>query len=212
MVITATSGSVIVGKDSINGATSEIPAGANTTRKIPLTGVVSGANGIAVSLDVASPAGAPVAMNAAQTLTATARAGAATPGTILISAATVKLANQSVSAAPTQFDLSDLSESVVNRAQEGALNLVIANPFNVTGNLTLTLAGAGSPIVKSVALAAGNTTSSIAFTNAELRSILGHNATLSFGGMVNGTTTVTPGQTVTVGSRLELTLSTEESK
>jgi hypothetical protein len=212
LVITATSGTAQIGKDSINGATSAIPAGATTTRKIPLSGTVTGAGGIAVAMTINSPLGDPVTINTAQNIVITARAGAATAGTVLISAASVTLANQSVSSTATQLDLKDVSSSVVNRVTSGTLFLTITNPFAVTGNLSLAISGGPATITKAVTLATGTSTASVAFTAAELRSILGFTTNLTLSGTVNGTTTVTPAQTLAVATRLQLAVSTEENK
>src|SRR5438309_3732195 len=49
IVIEVKSGTATIGKDSLNGATSSLPAGSTTTRKIPLAGNVSGAQGLTVN-------------------------------------------------------------------------------------------------------------------------------------------------------------------
>lgn len=207
IVIQVTSGSTTIGKDSLNGATSSLAAGSTTTRKIPLSGNVSGASGVTVNVTVNSPAGDPVTINTAQSLTITGRGGSATQGTVVFSSATVSLNNQTVTSTPTDLNL-DISQDIRDRVQSGSLFLTIVNPFAITGNLTLTIAGGPSPVTKTVALAAGTSNVRVDFSQAEIRSVLAAK-TLNFSGSIAGATAVTPGQQVSVSSRLQLTVTTK---
>jgi hypothetical protein len=140
-------------------------------------------------------------MDASRTITISGSAG-----TVYLSSAQVNLANQTVSATPSTLNLSSVDSSITKRAGGATLQLSVNNPFNVSGNLNVTLSGQ-SPITKSVALASGSTSPNVTFTETEVRSLLGQNVTMTIAGTVNGSNvTVTPGQTVTVTSRLVLTL------
>lgn len=208
ITLTATSGSTQLGTMTLSGSTSSIPAGQTTTLKLPISGNV-GSSGISVSSSIVSPIGDPVTIDASRQITVTPTVKGATNNTVLISSATVNLANQAVTSMPTSIDLSSIDASVRKRVTAGSMFLTVSNPFNVTGNLTVTITGGSSPVTKSVPLAAGTTTPRIDFTGPELQSMLGHNITLTFNGTVGGTTTVTPGQTVAVATRLQLTLCTD---
>jgi hypothetical protein len=201
MILTVQSGATIVGRDSIDGAVTPMPASGTLVRKVPLSGAVSGASGLQVGMQLNSPTGDPVTIDASRTITISCSAG-----TVHVSSAQVNLANQNVSATPSSLNLSSVDSSITRRAGSATLQLTVNNPFNVSGNLNVTLAGQ-SPITKSVALASGSTSPNVTFTETEVRSLLGQNVTMTIVGIVNGSNvTVTPGQTVTVTSRLVLTL------
>jgi hypothetical protein len=86
------------------------------------------------------------------------------------------------------------------------LEMTVNNPFDVSGTLDVTLAGA-SPITKSIVLTAGMTKPSMTFTKDEIQDLLGHDVAMTVAGSVSGSNVaVQPGQTVSVSSRLVLTL------
>lgn len=208
ITLTATSGTTQLGTTTLSGSTFAIPAGQTTTIKLPISGTV-GSSGISVSSSIVSPVGDPVTIDASRQITVTPTVKGATTNTALISSATVNLSNQSVTSSPTNMDLTSIDESVRKRVTGGSMFLTVTNPFNVTGNLTVTITGGRAPVTKTVALAAGTSTPRIDFTGAELQNLLGYNVNLTFGGTVGGSTTVTPGQTVAVATRLQLTLCTD---
>jgi hypothetical protein len=148
-----------------------------------------------------SPAGDPVIIDASRSITISGSAGV-----VYLSTAQVNLANQSISATPSSLNLASVDSSITKGAGAATLELSVSNPFAVSGNLNVTLTGQ-SPITKSVPLASGSTSPSVTFTESEVRSLLGQNVTMAIVGTVNGSNvSVTPGQTVTVTSRLVLTL------
>jgi hypothetical protein len=201
MILTVQSGATTVGRDSIDGAVTPMPASGTLVRKVPLSGAVSGTSGLQVGMQLNSPAGDPVTIDASRTISIS-----GSVGTVYVSSAQVNLANQNVSAAPSSLNLSSVDSSITRRAGAATLELAVDNPFNVSGNLNVTLSGQ-SPITKSVALSSGSTSPNVTFTESEVRSLLGQNVTMTIVGTVNGSNvTVTPGQTVTVTSRLVLTL------
>jgi hypothetical protein len=207
--LTATSGSTTLGTQTFSGPASTIAAGQTTTFKLPISGVV-GSSGIQVVAVIDSPLGSPITIDASRQMTISPSVKGSTANSVLISTASVTLTNQSVSAAPTQLDLSNVDSSVVKRVTAGKLFLTVTNPFSVAGNLSISVNG----VAKTLQLAAGSATApvqnlSVDFTQAEIRQILGKSGNITIGGTVSGTTPITAGQTVAVATRLQLTLCTD---
>jgi hypothetical protein len=207
--LTATSGSTTLGTQTFAGPTAVIPAGQIATFKLPISGVV-GSSGIQVAALIDSPLGSPVAIDASRQITVSTSVKGSAANSVLLSTASVTLTNQSVSAAPTQLDLSNVDSSVVKRVTAGKLFLTVNNPFNVAGTLAINVNG----VPKTIQLAAGSATAaaqnlSVDFTQAEIRQILGKTGNITIGGTVSGTTPITAGQTVAVATRLQLTLCTD---
>jgi hypothetical protein len=201
LIITVQNAGRIIGRDSVDGAATPLPPSQTIMRRIPLTGTLSSAGGVEVAMQLSSPAGDPVIMDASRAITITASVGA-----LLISQAQVNLANQSVSAATGALNLATVDSSISRRVDGATLELTVTNPFNVSGNLLVTLAGA-QPISKAIPITAGTTTPTVTFTAGEMRSLLGRRVGMSVAGTVTGSNvTVKPGQTVSLTSRLVLTL------
>ncbi len=203
-VITISSAGAVIGKDSVNGATTALAPGTALTRNIPLAGVLNGGSPVAVSIALTSPAGEQVRIDASRSISVS-----ATPLNLKVATATVAVANKSVSSTAS-IDLADVDSSIINRVQGGALLLTVVNPFTVTGTLTVRFVpSGGAPITKTIALAVGTTTPRIDFTQAELRGLLGHIVSVSYTGTVSssgGSVSVSPRQAVVVTSRLQLDL------
>lgn len=207
MVVAVTSGSTTLGTGTVDGATTAMPAGGSVSLKIPLSGNVAGASGMVIKTTLNSPLGDAVKINAAQTTVVT---GAT--ALFFASGASVNLANQNVTSQADTIDLSTVDNTVSNHADGGALVLDITNPFSATGNLSVKLTGGTSPITKTVALTAGSSSSNLSFTKAELQSLFGHQIQLSISGAVTGNAiAVAPGQTVSVGSRLQVNVNVGSS-
>jgi hypothetical protein len=207
--LTATSGSTTLGTQTFSGPTSTMPAGQTTTFKLPISGVV-GSSGIQVAAIIDSPLGSPITIDASRSITIAPSVKGSAANSVLISTASVTLTNQSVVAAPTQLDLSDIDSSVVKRVMSGSLFLSVTNPFSVAGNLTINVNG----VPKTIQLVSGGASAPaqnvvLGFSQAEIRQILGKSGTLGIAGTVSGTTPITAGQTVAVTSRLQLTLCTD---
>ncbi len=206
MVITVTdAGNRLLARDSVNGATLSMPAGGVATRTLTLApGPVRGP--LTVAATVTSPQGAPVVINTAQALTIL-----GTLQDVAVSDASVTVAAKAINTSASTFDLSGIDATIRDRLLGGALRLSVANPFGVTGALSLTLAGGGVTVTKPLALAAGTSTPSIAFSQQELTSMAGKNLALTLTGPVSASAAVrvTPRDRVTVGARLEITMSTE---
>lgn len=202
LLITVKNGSALVGRDSIDGRATALAAGSSLTRKIPLSGTITGANGLQISTTLNSPIGDPVLLDASRSITVTGAVGA-----FFVSSAQVSLVGQSVSAAPSELDLSGVSATIAKHAGGGSLLLTVSNPFNVTGNLSVAFTGGAMPINKTVALSNGASTPSIDFTKDEMLALLGRNIKMGFSGTVGGSNvTVAPGQVVSVSSRLQIVL------
>ena len=204
-VIIVSSAGNVIGKDSVNGATSKLPPGGSLSRTIPLLGTLTGSAPVVVTLSLNSPAGEPVRIDASRSISVT-----ATPTGLRVVNASVAVVNRRVTSSST-IDLTDVDSTIINRVQSGALLLTIVNPFTVTGTLTVELTPqGGATITRTVALAAGSSTPPpITFTGAELKSLLGRKVTISYAGAVNSTAgpvSISPRQAVVVTTRLDIKL------
>lgn len=203
-VIIASNGNTVIGKDSINGATTPMPSGGTLSRTLPLSGSVTGSQPVTISVTINSPAGDPVFIDASRTITVSVAAQS-----LKVASANVVVANKSVTST-SSVDFSGIDQTIINHVLSGTLLLTVSNPFAATGTLTVTLTPqGGAPIGRSIQLATGASTPSITFSQAELRSLLGHLVTVSYTGTVNGTSgsvNVSPKQAVVVQARLDLTL------
>jgi hypothetical protein len=202
--LVVTSNGVVIGRDSLNGATTAFPSGSTLTRTLTLAGDVT-RSGVVVTSTIDSPAGDAVLMQADASLSATAAFT-----NLTVTKATVSLSNQSITSDPTSLDLSDIDSDIRDRAQGGKITLTINNPFAATGALTVSFTGGAQPVQKSIQLSSGPSTQDISLSKAELRALLGYNISLRATGQVNGSSvSVMPGQTVTVSSRLQFTFTRE---
>lgn len=199
IVITITSGSSTLGATTI---TTPIPAGA-TQASVPVAGTISGPLNVAVVVN--SPAGDATQINIASRLAVT-----ATPMNLRVSSASVRVQNRNVNAAQVSLDVGNIDDFVIDNLKEGAFILTVNNPFNVTGNLTLTVLAVPTVITKQLALAAGTSTAEVVFSRNELRQILGKSGvTMRIAGPVTSANnvTVTPTQVLSVSSKLKLVVS-----
>jgi hypothetical protein len=206
-IVTITNGALTIARDSIDGAAVALPAGGALSRTLALTpGALSGASPLTVTIQLNSPAGDPVQMDASRSISAT-----LTPGVVRVSSAQVSVVAREVTSSST-LDLRDIDATISDHVTGGALLFDIVNPFAVTGTITVKLtAGAVAPITRTIALAVGRSTPSVTLTGDELRSLSGRIVTLQVSGPVSqtaGAITVTPKQVVEITSRLDLTLHT----
>lgn len=208
IVITATSGTTVLSRDSISGNDTAFPAGSTLTRTLRVNpATVSGP--IAVNVRVFSPAGGPIRVNTNERL-----AVVASPNAIRVGEARVSISNQQVNAAQVPLDTESIDDAVVERLRGGALLLDISNPFAVGGTLVLNITTPSGPIRKQIELKTGESAVRVAFTGAEIRSMLGTSGVfLNATGTVSspaGSTVVRPNQSVSIRSRLELTVGPNE--
>lgn len=201
LILSVLNGPTVVGRDSADGATTGLPASGTLVRKIPLSGSLSAASGLQVSMQINSPTGDPIVIDASRSISVT-----GSTGPVLVSSARVNLINQNVTASPSTIDLGGVDSSITRRVSGATLEMTVDNPFDVAGTLDITLHGA-SPIRKSIVLTAGITKPSMTFSQDEIQDLLGHNIAMTVAGTVSGSNVaVQPGQTVSVSSRLVLTL------
>lgn len=206
LVIEVRSGSASLARYTIEGV-SWAP-GTTLTRAVPLAAAtVSGT--LEVTATLYSPEGDPVRMDGDQRLSMT-----IAPSQLVATQAKVRVADQSIVADQVELDLADIDQAVVDHQKGGALLLDITNPFDVAGDLTLTLTAPGVTITKPVALQAGSSTSRVELSESELGSILGRSPVrLGVSGSVSAPAsgaTVQPAQGVEIASRLEFTIGAKE--
>jgi len=200
MKIAVTGGATTLGSTTIDGAATAFPSGSTLNVLIPLTGVITGTSGMVITTTLTSPLGDPVLIHASQTTVVT-----AATALFFVSDAKVDLTNQNVTSQSTTIDLSTIDNSISDHANGGELQLTVSNPFAATGTLQANFSGGPTTITKSINLTAGSSTPTLTFTKADLQSILGYRVQLTFSGNVSGVgVAVTPGQSVSVDSRLQL--------
>ena len=199
-------GGTVLDSILIDGATEAFAPGSTVTDTLRIVSATVGST-LTVEVFVNSPAGDPVMVNTAEALQVT-----ATPGEILVSSATVNVAGQDVSFDPTELEVEDIEEDMVDRVRSGAFELEIQNPIGIAVVFTITISGDGfSDIVKTLPLN-GDATEvvRIEFSQEELKSFLGQtNVMLNGAGTVPGTAgpiTVSPDQVITIDSKLDIVL------
>jgi hypothetical protein len=131
----------------------------------------------------------------------------ATPSALRVSQARVSVQGAQVSQSTTT-DL-DISSGLTDRVRGGKLQLDVRDPFGVAGALKLRVSAPGVDFSKSLTVTGGNKTYVVEFTQEELHAMFGKSITLTFSGPVStaGAITVTPSQAVEIGTRFELTIS-----
>ncbi len=206
LVIEVRSGDLTLTRYTLQG-TSWAP-GTTLTRAVPLVpATVAGA--LDVTATLYSPEGDGVRLRGDEAVSMT-----VTPSQLLVTEARLRLAHRSIAAEEVELDLADVDRAVVDHQKGGALLLDITNPFDVTGDLDLTLTAPGVAIRKPVALEAGSSTARVELTESELGSLLGASpVVLGAGGAVSAPAagaTVRPAQGVEIASRLELTIGAKE--
>ena len=208
-VIVLRSGGTIIGRDSINGATTAWPSGTPLIRDVPVSAGVVLAAGATIPIDgtINSPAGDPVTINTAQALTMVAQ-----PSNLGVSNVRVRVVNKPVSAINIPLDVSDISDDFTKRIVNGGMLFTLTNPFAITGSLTMTVTIPGqAAVVKTVPIsAAASSSPSIDFTSDELDRMLGSaGVTLALSGVVNGPVggvSVSPGQALGIANKIRMTI------
>lgn len=206
MLIVVRSGSLVLGRDSVNGATTPFPPASVLARNIPLTtGMVVGS--LTVDVTVNSPSGDhTVFINANGTLNA-----AAGVPTLHVASVGLNVASQSLDSEP---DTVDFGAFDFGNVQSGALEMTITNPFAVTGTFGLRFGYGPTPgenITKQVALPTGTAQLvTLSLNQAEMDLLAGKEVEMTVLGTVSsaGTITVTPRQAILIDSRVVVTLLT----
>ena len=211
--IQALNGAQSVGDTTITGAFPNGLTRAVAVRLLPVT--VTG--DVEIRITIVSPAGGTAPAQFVTINTSGALNVNSSPTGVAVSSADIAVNDVDVSVANVTLDLSGVDETLRDRTVSGALVVKVTNPFSVSGDLSVRIAGGtAGDIVKPLAVPAGGpgtpaTTQRIAFTGPELQSILGQDVTLSITGTVDGTTpfvTVMPGQAVTFETLLDLIVRT----
>jgi hypothetical protein len=206
MVIVVRSGSLVVGKDSTNGVTTAFAPGAVLIRPITLqTGNITGT--LSVDLTVTSP---PSDNNVFMNANGTLAASASVPD-LRIAQVRINVVNQSLTNVEADsVSLSGLQGSISDKVIGAAMEMTITNPFNLTGNLTVSLGYApGQSITKSVTLPTGvDQVVTVTLDSAEMATLFEAEEKIAFAvsGNVNSPAPidVTPKQVITIASKLRL--------
>lgn len=211
VTITLRNNGVVIGADTLNGATTALPPNTRVDRPIALRvgAVLSGP--IDVQVTVVSPEGAPTTFASNQNFVLQ-----AVSSNIRVSRATVLLNNFSVSSSATSLDLSGVDSEIRDRTTGGAIVAAITNPFALSGNMTLTISAPGmASITKALRLTANSlstTSQRLELTRDEIRSLFGRsNLSVVVSGPVTGAgaggaVEVVPGTLAIMNTRLEVAL------
>lgn len=206
MLIVVRSGSLVLGRDSVNGATTTFAPGTQMTRNIALTtGTITG--NITVDVTIDSPSGDHNEfINANGTLNAT-----ATVPTLNVASVSLNVPNQSLDSEPDSIDMGDLDFGEV---VSGALEMTISNPFAVTGTLGMRFAYGSLPseaITEEVTFpTSGSGVATISLNEQEMDLLIGKTVEITVTGNVSsaGPITVTPRQAITIDNRMILVIRT----
>lgn len=208
LLIVVRSGSLVLGRDSINGASTPFMPGDSIVRNIPLTtGTVVGS--VNTDVTIMSPRGdAAVPINTNGTV----RTVAITQQLLVASIRMNVVGRSLASASNDTIALDGLEEGVANRIIRGALEMRVTNPFAIAGDVQITFGyGPGQSVVKSVPLPTGIDQPALAeLDSADVRNIVGKKVALSVGGIVNSTgpINVTPKQAMSFDNRMRLVIRT----
>lgn len=206
MTIVIRSGSLVLGRDSVNGATTPFAPGTQLNRPIVLnTGTIAGS--LTFEVTVSSPIGDhAVPINADGIL-----AAAASVPTLHVASVGVNVPNRSMSSPTEVIDLTDF-EDMSTRVVGGALEMTITNPFAVSGDVGMDFrygVGPSDVISKTVTFPApGTQVQTISLSAAEMQLLLGNEVEISTTGTVTSGApiTVTPKQAITMDNRIILTI------
>ena len=203
MTVTLRRGTTAVASYVMNGNTIDFPNGIQRTVNIPLSAFVFD-QALTAEVNIDSPAGDPVLINTANSVTIIAG-----PVRTEIGQITVNVASQSFGDT-NELDLSDMDTDLGDRVQGGGIRLRFENPFNVGGDFSLVVTGPGVSITKSITMAANATsTNRVSLTADEIRSLLGKVVEVQVNGSFSapgGQLTLTPAQVALISTDLELAI------
>ena len=205
LTLTVRSGGVVVGAPvTISGNANALPPGSSLTRQLDVSGATV-TDLILVELTFDSPSGDPVTLDATrQRLVVTTAASQLSVGS-----ANVRVAGRQVTTGESVFDLRDMDGFVRDHLKRGSLLLVVSNPFEITGTLSLRISSPTSTILKPVLLGPGTQRREIEFTQGELRRIVGAELAVAASGAVWGPDSgvaVNPRQSLTIDSTLRVVM------
>lgn len=212
MVIVISSGSQVIGRDSLNGATTPFPQGSALTRQIALNSAnVSGALSVNISLNSpASDSNYTINTNGVF-------AAAASVPDMRVAAVRVNVVNRTLqNVGADSIPLDGLPENFTKYVVRGGLDMTIINPFNVNGNLDIQFAYSPTDtITKTLNIVAGSGTRQlVTLDSTEMTNLFNASQTISLqvGGSVNspGPVDLTPRQVLTLVNRLIITIRTPD--
>lgn len=209
LVILIHSGSLVLGQDSLDGASTTWAPGTQMTRTITLaTG--DALSGLTVDITLDSPQGdTPVFIDANRTI-------AVVASVPTLNAASIGLVvnNKTITSSETDLDLDGLDDGITNSVTRGGIEMTITNPFSITGNLDIRVEYGTLPadaVTKTVALPSGVAqVRSITLDRLDMDKVLGRKSAMTFGGVVTAATPITvgPRQKIDIDNRLQLTILT----
>ena len=217
MRILVTSGSTIIARDSINGASLAMPSGATTNRSIRFLASQAAPihiNGpVTVTATLFSPAGDSVTINTSEQFSV-----AASAHDIRISKVAVNVPTTTFTPQHGVVDLSGLDQASAGKIAGGAVILSVRNPFAVGGSLSLDLrAPNGAHVVKGFTLNVGGAGSApstirLGLNASEINSLVGQkDVAITISGSIsspNGAVTVTPVELMAITTIVEATIAT----
>jgi hypothetical protein len=210
LTLTLRGGSTVLGAPVvIHGSDAALSDGGSVSRTLDLAGTTLVSP---LTLEVAfdSPAGDPVTLDAARRLTVT-----IVGSRLEAASAKVRVSGKPVASGESTFDLSDLGDFLRDQLKRGALQLTVANPFDVTGTLTLRMATPTTTILEPVVLGPGTQERQVELTREELRRIVGSEVVVSVSGSLWGPdagVTVTPAQVLAIDAKLRVVLGPDDGE
>ena len=217
MRILVTSGSTVMARDSINGASLALPSGGTVSRAIQFIASQASPiylNGpVTVRATLFSPAGDSVTINTSEQFSV-----AASAHDIRISQVAVNVPTTTFTPQHGTVDLSSLDKANAGKIAGGAIILGITNPFAVGGSLSLDIqAPNGAHVVKGFTLNVGGagtapSTIRLGLTSSEINSLVGQkDVAITISGSIsspNGAVTVTPIERMVISTLVEATIVT----
>jgi hypothetical protein len=211
LVIVLRSGSLVVGRDSINGATTALAPGAVLNRTINLQPGNLG-SALAVDLTLTSPqSDNNVPINSNGMMSATMGVPDLRIAVVRVNVVNRTLSNVGLDSIPLE-GMEDVTKYVVG----GGLDMTIINPFNVSGNVNVLFTyGPAQTITKSLTIVAGSGIRQfVTLDSTEMHNLFNAAQTVSFqvSGTVNspGPVDLTPKQVLTLVNRLILKIHTPD--
>ena len=206
MLIVLRSGSLVIARDSVNGATTAFAPGAVLTRPLTLqSAVVNGT--VSVDLIINSPVGDHnVFIDASGRVDASSLVQSFRLASARINVNGRPLVSQGADSIP----LDGLDRAISDRVISAGLDMTISNPFAIAGEVDVEFGYAPSQAIsKTIAMPTGvDQLRSVSLDQSELRSLFGQKVGLRLNGPVSsvGPIDVTPKQVVTIANRLRLTV------
>lgn len=208
MLIVLRSGSLVIARDSVNGATTAFAPGTVLTRPVTLqSAVVSGA--VSVDLTINSPVGD---QNVPISASGRVNASALVQDFRLASARINVSGRPFVSPGTDSIPLDGIDASITDHVIAAALDMTISNPFAIAGDVDVQFGyGPSQAISKTIAMPTGvDQLRSVSLDQTELRTLFGQKVGLRVDGLVSSTgpIDITPRQVVSIANRLRLTILT----